>query len=661
MKKLTLILTILMAMTAVFALPDLTVDDMDVSLVDPAIADSNTLLVIDLANNGNETANMFNYTVSVDNSVIATRTIPVFADNSATTHNIEVYFNQSATYNVTVSMDPENTVTEEDETNNDFVFVLNVEEPVMNVTMNDVVISGVAGQTVTGVLSVQNVGNDEVTVGLSSTGLTGNTTIGSSSVQFTPQSTNLAVGQTKPIQVQVTIPSGIADGAYVGTLTGAFNGGADTSDITLNVVPPVADFKFEDSSVSLSGSWNESLNATFTINNTGSADVMVNLSETVSDLDLVFDQDSFLVQAGASRDVLVTLAASDSLDAETYTGTIRAEGAGITKTIPVTVELESKLSIYDVDMIIDGDTTSINEGDNEKVSPDEEIEFEVVVKNLFTDDENVDIRSIDVKIEIDPLDDDDWDDSESESVGKLDPGERNKDDDEKAKFSFKVDSDVRNDDKYQVLITATGTDDNDVEHEDVLNFTLEIDREEDELTFETLRVTPDELACDETSIEIEVEMKNTGSNDQNNIELSIENSKLGIDIEEDNIDLDEGDKWDDTFTLNIDEVSADDYTIIVKAKNDDVSETETLKLTVKECGSDSTSGSSDQTTSTGTTPGGVGVIGSDITVGGNGQGGAAIAEYVEEVNWEGIALTTVLVLAIVGFIGLGIFLVMRYW
>lgn len=248
---------------------------------------------------------------------------------------------------------------------------------------------------------------------------------------------------------------------------------------------------------------------------------------------------------------------------------------------------QSKLLITDVEVEVDGEDDSIDvsqDGDrvSEEAKPGSKVEIKVEVENNFTDTDDLDIEDIEIRVTIEGIDDGDDLDEEADEFDLR----AERDDSETLEFDIPIEV---GEGDYDVLIEVEGEDENGTEHTAELTFILEVEKERHEIRFTRLSLSPEQVQCSRNT-QFSVNLINTGQEDEEDIELRITNTQLGID-ETDTFDLDEGEFDDDmkysrSFSFTVDEdVAAGTYPIEARVTYDDGGETETerVSLLVQEC------------------------------------------------------------------------------
>jgi len=261
--------------------------------------------------------------------------------------------------------------------------------------------------------------------------------------------------------------------------------------------------------------------------------------------------------------------------------------------IDLKIIAESQLELDNVKFVVDGKSKSIGEGDTRNdVTPGSKLEIEGDIKNTFTDDDDITIEDVTVEITIKDLEDEGDDDADGdEDVGDIDA-----DEDENFKIEFDIPEDIEAD-EYDVIILVEGEDENGAKHSiewDDVKIKIEKDRHDIWIT--KASVSPSKISCSR-NINVDIELKNQGEDEEDEVVLRIESSALDIDYEDTSIpELEEGAYDEDTEYSNSypfeisDDVRAGTYQINVRAyyDTDTLSDSETITLTIENCAVETT-------------------------------------------------------------------------
>ena len=277
-------------------------------------------------------------------------------------------------------------------------------------------------------------------------------------------------------------------------------------------------------------------------------------------------------------------------------GKIYVESNEKTDSLTLKVETQSGLVFKDLDIGVDeGEDKGIHdESDGYQVdkdaAPGTEVEVTFELENTFSDSDDIDISSIEVEVTLEDMGDES-EQSETVDVEDIDSG----DDSESYTVIFDVPHQLE-EGKYDLTFVVEGEDDNDAKHRFTKTYEINVVKENYALGF-TSDLIPEIVSCSR-SAQLEIEVFNIGDRDVKNIDVTVKNTELDIDLKE---EIDKLDKtWDDsdnnekvTFTLDIpSDAEAKDYTFGITVYRDNKKETEAsgkVILTVEDCSSGSTS------------------------------------------------------------------------
>jgi hypothetical protein len=249
----------------------------------------------------------------------------------------------------------------------------------------------------------------------------------------------------------------------------------------------------------------------------------------------------------------------------------------------INVTESPKLIISDLDVKV-GKKTHSGVTNNTRISkdaePGSEVEFKIELKNLFTDDEELEIEDIEVEITIEDIDDGDDLDEEADDFD-LKQGKR---DDVKIKFDVPLEVEEGT---FDVIIDVDGEDENRTIHTIRWELELEVEKENHEIRIVRSALTPSTIKCQRT-MSINTEIINTGSDDEDEVSLEVISPELEINSLTTDIELDEGtddNRFTELVTASISsDVEAGTYPITINTYYDSkLSETETVDLTVEDC------------------------------------------------------------------------------
>ncbi|MBS3098407.1 tandem-95 repeat protein [Candidatus Woesearchaeota archaeon] len=264
---------------------------------------------------------------------------------------------------------------------------------------------------------------------------------------------------------------------------------------------------------------------------------------------------------------------------------------GLTNTDSITVDVQTiaigNLTISDLDVKVDGSVDKNIEGKaegykiSEEAKPGSDIELNIQIENLFDEDTDMEIKDIEVIVTIEEIDDGD-DLEEDADEFDLDAGDK-----EKITLNFNIPDDAE-EDVYDVVIEADGDDDNGNTHSITKTLKLEVKRKKHEIKVTNIDLAPSVVDCSKTA-RLDVEIKNIGKEDEEDVTLEIKSSELSLNIEEKDIELDsdtdDDSEYTQTATVNVPaDLPLGTYPITIKTYYDDkASDTETINLLVAEC------------------------------------------------------------------------------
>ena len=256
----------------------------------------------------------------------------------------------------------------------------------------------------------------------------------------------------------------------------------------------------------------------------------------------------------------------------------------VTQSWNIQVAEGPKLRIKDLDIKVGGETDkNLNDMEriSEKAKPGDKIEFDIELENLYSRSADIDIESIDVTITIENIDDgDDIDDSVS--VDDIKAGK-----DDSVKIDFNIPTLVDEED-YDVIIEVDARDESGNNQDIRWELILEVNKDSHELLLDRADLSPSLVRCSRNP-SVDVKVVNIGSKDEDDVKIEITSYELGIDMGEDNIELDSGNDddsiFDNNYRLSIgDDVKAGVYPIYVTAYYDSkIGDKTTLDLTVEDC------------------------------------------------------------------------------
>ncbi len=444
--------------------------------------------------------------------------------------------------------------------------------------------SSATSQTIT----VTSTGNVDQAVTVSVSDLTGPSTVSSVGIDVSNAGFSLATGESVDVTFTPENLGSLTVGTYSGTIT--ISHGSASTDVPISLV--VRDGVHSLSAVSIltfdGNIRGNTVTKTITVTNTGDFDEhnlavddsLSGFSASVSPASIV------TIAAGESASIDVTVSVPDSANTVSQSiGNVTVSNADVETVTEVVVAPSSKLSITDLDVKVGSKTDKgLEDGDTigDEAEPGDEVTFKIEVSNLFTDDEDIEIQNIEVEITIVDIDDGDDIDLDSSDF------DLDADDDEDVELSFTVPTLV-DEDTYDVIISVSGEDEDNVDHSLLWTLQLEVEKESHKLILERAILSPTVVSCSRTST-IDVRVVNVGGDDEENVRISAFNSDIGLDYEK-HFEVDEGNDDDarEQFEIrvNTDDIAPGVYPIKVELfRGSSREETQTLELTVQDCNDD---------------------------------------------------------------------------
>jgi hypothetical protein len=359
-------------------------------------------------------------------------------------------------------------------------------------------------------------------------------------------------------------------------------------------VNAIADVSLSTSSLAINEKPTRGFSTSFTVNNNGTVD-LTGLSVALTTTDLIgfnvtLSPSSFNLANGSTPQV-ITITGNVPEDVNTrlspFSSTITVSGAAITsKTIALDVTANTQLTLDKVKAKVDGKSQSMDPDDKIKdVLPGDKVVFTGDIENLFTNDEDIEIEDVEIEIVIESIDDEGDDDlEESEDVGDI-----KADDKESFSIEFNVPEDVEDGD-YDVTLTVEAEDENGAKHSVEWDLTLQVEKDKHDIQITKASVSPSKVSCSR-NIKVDVELKNQGKSDEDEVVLLIESADLEIENEDTSIEeIEEGTgddtEFDKTYAFKIgDDVKAGTYPISIKAyyDSDTESDSKNIDVTVEKC------------------------------------------------------------------------------
>lgn len=407
------------------------------------------------------------------------------------------------------------------------------------------------------------------------------------------------------------------------------------------------------SNINLNGFIEDNITGTITVTNTG--------SDNVSNLVLSrtgFTDDTFMKIAALSATTLVpgaqatyqfqiTIPVIEATNIKLHSiGTITVNGqnstsGAVSDSGQVNLEVKPRIHINKVRIDVEGDEETVSEGERIDVRRGDSISLEIEIENDFSRSSNIDTDDVDIEVYNNELDIDEDDQID------IDSGE-----DETITFHFVID-DNADEGREEVEIIVSGYDDNNVYHEDIFTFYIDVDVPSREVMVKDAYFSPSIITCDRSST-LNIKIKNTGSRDLEDAMVIVESDDNLFSYTEfiKNIDLEEGDTDSLRFNIDFDDDLPNgnylfDVTTYYGPSTSDDSDTELAYVEIANCAISTTPSTGTSTDTTPTDTSGIDIIQETVTI----PTGAVFATTTAKST--GIGSTELIVLLLVNLILIG--------
>jgi len=359
-----------------------------------------------------------------------------------------------------------------------------------------------------------------------------------------------------------------------------------TKNVSLSTIPTITEKPSVDFQIT-----------NFRITNTGDENLTLNLdSDGLANFNINFNPSTnIFVENGSYVDVTINgtvykkveTTKTGTQEGTTFSGTINVKsGSETLGSTALNIIAESALHFKDIEA--DGNGLDFDEN-IDKIRPGDTVKFTGEIENLYSDadDEDIDLEDVKITITIESIDDEGEEDlDEEENVGDINP-----EDEESFSIEFDIPEDIEAE-KYDVVITVEADDDKGATHFiEWKKLTLEVEKDTYDIWITKASLSPSKVDCSR-NIKVNVELKNQGKKDEDEVVLRIESSALDIDFEDTSIPeiekgaYDEDTEYDKSYPFEIsDKVRAGTYpiTLNVYYDTDTLSDSETVTLTVEKC------------------------------------------------------------------------------
>jgi len=409
--------------------------------------------------------------------------------------------------------------------------------------------SGNPGATVTVTFSARTTGSVPKPVTFSSSTLTKGADTITVSGTFTD---TLNDNNIKTLSLQVTIPAGKAAGTYSGTIT-IKETGNDANLATLAYTVTVNSITSLDvqtyttaNPLIVNVDKGESSTSSFVVQNTGTNALTLDANSFTYDSTKFTDENgrtitlSFLpakasLSPSETTTVTVSVNAPSGIEIGNYLGTITARSGTAQDTFAIEAKVQPSICS---DGVIGKIRIDINDPDNgDDFRPGDTIQVSADVDNDIGDDDDFVITAV----LYDVTDDNEVESVDSDSVSIDDGDSETIDVDLEVPFS-----DIKDNNNYKLFVKAY-QDGNEDEHCALDSIDMDLKLEKHEVQVDKFTLAPTQVSCSDTVTAV-IGLQNTGSNDEEDVYVTLINTALGLNEQSSTFDLDELGGSDDTST-----------------------------------------------------------------------------------------------------------------
>ncbi len=304
----------------------------------------------------------------------------------------------------------------------------------------------------------------------------------------------------------------------------------------------------------------------FTLTNDGTVNLSGAQFTFIGSVSPSFNKTNFNLSTGNSEVITLNFTIPDTFSTGNVTlGSVNLNSTQLNETLfSISAEISKGLLIEDLDVflttrpkrssggLIETDSASdldVTDGkkldfDEEDAGPGSELRFNFNIENTFSENDDVDIEDITITLTIDGIDDGDDIDEESAEFD-VDSG-KNTDVDIYINIPMSVDEGT-----YDILVEVEGEDTNGNVHTEEMELELVIKKEPRDVIIASASVFPVKVICGGTAT-LTATIKNLGNRIEENAQLEILNSDLGVSFIQKDIELEESPfDGDDEFTKNL--------------------------------------------------------------------------------------------------------------
>jgi hypothetical protein len=320
------------------------------------------------------------------------------------------------------------------------------------------------------------------------------------------------------------------------------------------------------------------INYTVTITNTGTMDTLNSLSIQLVDVNSEYSAtlsslSTTTLDPGSSVETVLKLTVPEDEDSGSHSiGELKVSSVNNNGT---TVESSTDITLNPISYITI-DEIKINGKSSGDLSIEDVNDIEVEISNDYTED----MEDVEVTIEILDVDDDDLDEDADDQ--DIDAG-----DSEDFEVEFDLSDEDIDEEEYTIRVTVEGEADDGTKHEATLEKKVDVDIEKHKVIISRTSLGANTMQCVRQN-NVRVTIENVGQKDEDELDLFVKNTALGLELRKTSLNLDKFSDSDNedtyTFYLDLEDANAGTYPITVELYLDNkLEDSNEVSLEVKEC------------------------------------------------------------------------------
>ena len=213
------------------------------------------------------------------------------------------------------------------------------------------------------------------------------------------------------------------------------------------------------------------------------------------------------------------------------------------------MQAKNKLVVDDMTVVVNSESQSVSNNERvDNLKPGDKLEFEVIIKNQFSDRSDVDFDIDDVTVSVKSNNLDEVDLDEEDDLGTLSAKG-----DDSSKFSFNIQDDT-NDATYTLTVKVIGTDQNGAKHGEVQTVRLKVERATHEIGFKRTEIVPPTVECDGSrTVTVDATVNNIGKRNEDEVVVEAAVPQLKFDKKVTGLKLDKGKSKTVQFPIDVPE------------------------------------------------------------------------------------------------------------